>query len=287
MRPSHTEEPDHETVRTRRRAPCSALAAAGASAQAHQRCADRRTSSSPPTRSTSMPASSPRRWRAIAEVKKFGQQMVTDHTGVNKQAVDLVTKLKVTPEDNPTSQSLKAGGDKNVANLKTPEGRRVRQGLHRPRGRLPPGGARRGRQDADPRREQRRAESAAGEGAPGLRRASRACQEDPVDAQVGPRRSPSSPPRWGRCSVASARARRRRPRPVDPHGGHGGGGLSARAPSRSRWATRVVWVNRDPFPHTATSATLRLQGHRAPARRGRSRPRRRANSPTSARCTRR
>src|SRR5204863_5272112 len=31
-----------------------------------------------------------------AEVKKFAQLMVTDHTGVNKQAVDLATKLKVT-----------------------------------------------------------------------------------------------------------------------------------------------------------------------------------------------
>jgi len=51
------------------------------------------------------------------EVKKFGQQMVTDHTGVNKQATALVTRLKVTPEDNPTSQSLKAGGDKNIATL--------------------------------------------------------------------------------------------------------------------------------------------------------------------------
>jgi putative membrane protein len=53
-----------------------------------------------------------------AEVRKFGQQMVTDHTGVNKQATDLATKLKVTPADNPTSQSLKAGGEKNVATLK-------------------------------------------------------------------------------------------------------------------------------------------------------------------------
>jgi putative membrane protein len=52
------------------------------------------------------------------DVKKFGQQMVTDHTAVNKQATALVTKLKVTPEDNPTSQSLKSGGDKNIANLK-------------------------------------------------------------------------------------------------------------------------------------------------------------------------
>jgi putative membrane protein len=55
---------------------------------------------------------------ANPEVKKFGEQMVTDHTGVNKQAADLASKLKVTPADNPTSQSLKAGGEKNVAKLK-------------------------------------------------------------------------------------------------------------------------------------------------------------------------
>jgi putative membrane protein len=57
-----------------------------------------------------------------ADVKKFADQMITDHTGVNKSAVDLVTKLKVTPEDNPTSQSIKAGGDKNLTNLKTLKG---------------------------------------------------------------------------------------------------------------------------------------------------------------------
>jgi putative membrane protein len=56
------------------------------------------------------------------EIKKFGQQMVTDHTGVNKQATALVTQLKVTPADNATSQSLKAGGDKNIANLKNLKG---------------------------------------------------------------------------------------------------------------------------------------------------------------------
>ena len=59
---------------------------------------------------------------ADPEVKKFGQQMVTDHTGVNKQAVDLATRLKVTPEDNPTSKSLKAGGDENLKNLKSLKG---------------------------------------------------------------------------------------------------------------------------------------------------------------------
>ena len=57
-----------------------------------------------------------------AEVKAFGKQMVTDHTGVNKQAVALVTKLNVKPEDNPTSQNLKSGGEANVASLKTLKG---------------------------------------------------------------------------------------------------------------------------------------------------------------------
>lgn len=52
------------------------------------------------------------------DVQDFAQRMITDHTGVNKSAVDLVTKLKVTPEDNPTSQSLKTGGDQNLSNLK-------------------------------------------------------------------------------------------------------------------------------------------------------------------------
>ena len=56
------------------------------------------------------------------EVKKFAQQMVTDHTGVNKQAVALATKLKVTPEDNDTSRALKAGGEKNVTALKAMKG---------------------------------------------------------------------------------------------------------------------------------------------------------------------
>ena len=56
------------------------------------------------------------------EVAAFAELMVTDHTGVNKAATDLASRLKVTPEDNPTSQSLKAGGDKNVAKLKTLEG---------------------------------------------------------------------------------------------------------------------------------------------------------------------
>ncbi len=52
-----------------------------------------------------------------ADVRAFGKQMVTDHSAVNQQAVALATRLKVTPQDNPTSQSLKAGGAENVAKL--------------------------------------------------------------------------------------------------------------------------------------------------------------------------
>ena len=59
---------------------------------------------------------------ANAEVKKFAERMITDHKGVNKSAVDLVTKLKVTPEDNATSKALKDGGEKNLANLKKLKG---------------------------------------------------------------------------------------------------------------------------------------------------------------------
>ncbi len=40
------------------------------------------------------------------EVKSFAQDMVRDHEAVNKQALDLVKKLKVTPEDNDTSKAL-------------------------------------------------------------------------------------------------------------------------------------------------------------------------------------
>lgn len=58
-----------------------------------------------------------------ADVKKFAQTMVTDHSGVNKQAKDLAAKLKVTPQDNPTSKSLYDGGKTNVAKLKGLKGK--------------------------------------------------------------------------------------------------------------------------------------------------------------------
>jgi putative membrane protein len=58
----------------------------------------------------------------LVDVKAFGKMMVTDHTAVNKQAMDLAAKLKLTPQENPTSQSLKMGGETNVTSLKTLSG---------------------------------------------------------------------------------------------------------------------------------------------------------------------
>jgi len=56
------------------------------------------------------------------EVQAFAKQMVTDHTGVNKQATALVKKLKVTPADSELAKSLKQGGADNIAKLKGMKG---------------------------------------------------------------------------------------------------------------------------------------------------------------------
>ncbi|MEN3354463.1 MAG: putative rane protein [Betaproteobacteria bacterium] len=56
------------------------------------------------------------------EIKAFAQRMVTDHAGVNKTATELVTRLKVKPEDNPTSTSMKKGGEDTLKRLKALKG---------------------------------------------------------------------------------------------------------------------------------------------------------------------
>lgn len=45
------------------------------------------------------------------EVLDFANSMQKDHEAVNVQALDLVKKLKVTPEDNATSQALTKAGE--------------------------------------------------------------------------------------------------------------------------------------------------------------------------------
>ena len=51
------------------------------------------------------------------EVRSFAEDMVRDHEAVNKQALDLVKKLKVTPEDNPTSQAITKAAEEKRAEL--------------------------------------------------------------------------------------------------------------------------------------------------------------------------
>jgi putative membrane protein len=57
-----------------------------------------------------------------ADVKKFAEQMVTDHTAVNKAAGDLVAKLKVTPEETDASKGLVSDGAANRAKLEKLDG---------------------------------------------------------------------------------------------------------------------------------------------------------------------
>ena len=57
-----------------------------------------------------------------ARVKEFARQMVTDHTGVNKAATALVTKLGVTPEPSETSRSLTTSGEQTRGSLQAKSG---------------------------------------------------------------------------------------------------------------------------------------------------------------------
>ena len=51
------------------------------------------------------------------DVKTFAQDMVRDHEAVNKQALDLVKKLNVTPQDNDTSKTLSKNAAEKIAEL--------------------------------------------------------------------------------------------------------------------------------------------------------------------------
>ncbi|TPI40982.1 DUF4142 domain-containing protein [Mesorhizobium sp. B3-1-9] len=50
-------------------------------------------------------------------VVDFAKDMARDHEAVNKQALDLVKKLKVTPEDNDTSKALAKAAEEERAKL--------------------------------------------------------------------------------------------------------------------------------------------------------------------------
>lgn len=55
-------------------------------------------------------------------VKEFAERMVTDHSGVNKAASDLVGRLGVTPEPSATSQKLTQDGEANRTALQGQSG---------------------------------------------------------------------------------------------------------------------------------------------------------------------
>ena len=57
-----------------------------------------------------------------ADVIAFANDMVRDHEAVNEQALALVTKLGVTPEDNDTSKSLTAAAEEKRASLAALDG---------------------------------------------------------------------------------------------------------------------------------------------------------------------
>jgi putative membrane protein len=56
------------------------------------------------------------------QVRGFAQQMVTDHSAVQKSVFDLGAKLKVTPAESDTSKSLKSQSQETTARLKSLHG---------------------------------------------------------------------------------------------------------------------------------------------------------------------
>jgi putative membrane protein len=51
------------------------------------------------------------------EVRRFAESMVTSHTGVNQQASELASRLRLTPEENATSRELAAAASAKRAEL--------------------------------------------------------------------------------------------------------------------------------------------------------------------------
>jgi putative membrane protein len=57
------------------------------------------------------------------EVKAFAHRLIGEHTDVNKQATDLATKLKITPEESTISRALKSDAKRNMERLKILSGK--------------------------------------------------------------------------------------------------------------------------------------------------------------------
>lgn len=55
-------------------------------------------------------------------VREFASEMVRDHKAVNEKALELVTALKVTPQDNPTSEALSEAASETMKKLAALDG---------------------------------------------------------------------------------------------------------------------------------------------------------------------
>jgi putative membrane protein len=76
----------------------------------------------PANQLTSTQESSRNPRQAAPTSRRSDRRMITDHTAVNKLATELAARLGITPQDNPTSQSLKSDGEKSLADLKSLKG---------------------------------------------------------------------------------------------------------------------------------------------------------------------
>jgi putative membrane protein len=57
------------------------------------------------------------------QVRDFAQQMITDHSAVQKSVINVASKLNVTPADSPTSDSLKAQAQPTLEKLRGLKGK--------------------------------------------------------------------------------------------------------------------------------------------------------------------
>ena len=57
------------------------------------------------------------------QVRDFAQQMITDHSAVQKSVINVASKLNVTPADSPTSDSLKAQAQQRLEKLRGLKGK--------------------------------------------------------------------------------------------------------------------------------------------------------------------
>ena len=57
------------------------------------------------------------------QVRDFAQQMITDHSAVQKSVINVASKLNVTPADSPTSDSLKAKAQQTLEKLRGLKGK--------------------------------------------------------------------------------------------------------------------------------------------------------------------